>query len=165
MFFVTFTYVGRLWDPFIKALHTLHASRLNLPNKIKYLQFVHISELIWIDPITHARYYNHRTYYFHKLITKDHSFFGYIFDFFLVNEFQNHGSEHEHGLLWIKIAPMYGMHTNEKIEKFVDIYISCDVSLLPNPLQNAQQHQHTRTCKKKTILFVNFITHCFLCMK
>jgi hypothetical protein len=25
-----------------------------------------------------------------------------------------------------------------------------DVSLLPNPLQNAQQHQHTRTCKKKS---------------
>jgi hypothetical protein len=28
----------------------------------------------------------------------------------------------------------------EKIEKFVDMCISCDVSLLPSPLQNAQQH-------------------------
>jgi hypothetical protein len=37
MFFVTFTYAKRLWDPFIKALHTLHASRLNFPNKIKDL--------------------------------------------------------------------------------------------------------------------------------
>jgi hypothetical protein len=37
-FFVTFTYTKRLWDPFIKALHTLHALRLNIPNKIKYLQ-------------------------------------------------------------------------------------------------------------------------------
>jgi hypothetical protein len=35
---------------------------------------------------------------------------------------------------------MYGMRTNEEIEKFVDMRISCDVSLLPNPLQNAQQH-------------------------
>jgi hypothetical protein len=35
---------------------------------------------------------------------------------------------------------MYGMHTNEEIEKFVKMCISCDVSLLPNPLQNAQQH-------------------------
>jgi len=60
---------------------------------------------------------------------------------------------------------MYGVHTNEEIEKFVDMCISCDVSLLPNPLQNAQQHQHTRTCKQKTMLFVNFITHCFLCVK
>ncbi len=32
--FVTFTLVERLWDPFMKALHTLHASRLNIPNKI-----------------------------------------------------------------------------------------------------------------------------------
>jgi len=96
-------------------------------------------------------YYDHRTSCFCKLITKDHSFFEYIFEFFFINEFQNHGSEHEHGFLWIKNAPMYGMHTNEKIEMFVDMYISCDVSLLPNSLQNAQQHQHTCTCKKKTI--------------
>jgi hypothetical protein len=44
---------------------------------------------------------------------------------------------------------MYGMHTNEKIEQFVNMYISFDVSLLPNPLQNAQQYQHTHTCTKK----------------
>jgi hypothetical protein len=28
--FVIFTSTERLWDPFIKTLHTLHASRLNL---------------------------------------------------------------------------------------------------------------------------------------
>jgi hypothetical protein len=48
-----------------------------------------------------------------------------------------------HGLLWIKNAPMYGVHINEEIEKFINMYISCDISLLPNPLQNAQQDQHT----------------------
>jgi hypothetical protein len=31
-------------------------------------------------------------------------------------EFQNRGSEHDHELLWIKNAPMYGVNTNEKIE-------------------------------------------------
>jgi hypothetical protein len=36
--------------------------------------------------------------------------------FFFVIEFQNCVSEHDHGLLWIKIAAMYGIHTNEKIE-------------------------------------------------
>jgi hypothetical protein len=35
---------------------------------------------------------------------------------------------------------MCGVHTNGEIEHFVNLYISCDVSLLPNPLQNAQQH-------------------------
>jgi hypothetical protein len=44
---------------------------------------------------------------------------------------------------------MYGVHTNEEIERFVDMYIFCDVSLLLNPLQNAQWHQYKCTCKKK----------------
>jgi len=86
--------------------------------------------LIWVDTITCARYYNHKTFYFHKLIAKNHhSIYIYI-----VIEFQNCGNEHDHGLLWINNAPMDGMHTNEKIERFVNMYISCDVSLLPNPL-------------------------------
>jgi hypothetical protein len=45
---------------------------------------------------------------------KDHSFFG-----------------------WIKNAPMYGVHINENIEWFLNMCIFCDVSLLPNLLQNA----------------------------
>ncbi len=87
----------------------------------------------------------------HKLII----FLG-IFLIFFVTKFQNRGSEHDHGLLWIKNAPMYGVHTNEKIERFVEMYISYDASLLPNPLQNAQQHQHTRTCKKKNHVIYRF---------
>jgi hypothetical protein len=42
-FFIMFTTIGRLWDPLIKTLHTLHASKLNLPNKIKNLQSIHIT--------------------------------------------------------------------------------------------------------------------------
>jgi hypothetical protein len=59
--FVTFKSTERLWDPFIEVLHTLHTSRLNLPNKIKNLQYVHMIELIRIDYVTCARYYNHIT--------------------------------------------------------------------------------------------------------
>ncbi len=42
---------------------------------------------------------------------------------FFITNFQNRGSERDHGFLWIKNAPMYGVHTNEEIEKFVDMYI------------------------------------------
>ncbi len=72
-----------------------------------------------------------------------------IFLIFFVTKFQNYGSEHDHGLLWTKNAHMYGIHTNGKNEQFVNMYISCDTSILLNPLQNAQQHQHTHTCKEK----------------
>jgi len=77
-------------------------------------------------------------------------FFLVCFLSFLVIEFQNCGNKHDHGSLLIKNALMYEVHTNEEIEQFVDMFLFiCDVSLLSNPLQNAQQHQHTRTCKKK----------------
>jgi hypothetical protein len=134
--FLSFLYL--LKDCFIKFLHTLHALRLNLPNKIENFQSIRITELIWIDLVTCAKYYDQiKHFVFSNLSQKTIIFLGIFFIFF-VTEFQNCGSEHDYELLWIKNAPMFGMHINEKIEKFVDMYISCDVSLLPNPLQNAQ---------------------------
>jgi hypothetical protein len=73
---------------------------------------------------------------FANLLQKIIIFLGIILKKFVI-EFQNRGSKHDHGLLWIKNAPMYGMHTNEEIERFVNMYISCDVLLLLNPIQNA----------------------------
>jgi hypothetical protein len=60
---------------------------------------------------------------------------------------------------------MYGKHTNEEVEWFLNMYIACDVSLLLNPLQNAQQRQHTYTCMKKTMLFIDFIVESLPSMK
>ncbi len=97
-FFVTFTFAKRLWDPFIKVLQTLHASRLSFPNIMEDLQSVHITKLIWIDPITCAKYYDHKISCFHKLITKDHYLFWYISDFFL----SLNSKIMEMNMLWIK---------------------------------------------------------------
>jgi hypothetical protein len=65
----------------------------------------------------------------------------------------------------MKNALIYVMQTNEKLEQFVNMYIFCDVSLFSNSLQKVQKHQHTHMCKKKTMLFVYFITHYLPCMK
>jgi len=46
-------------------------------------------------------------------MTKNHYFFWHVSNFY-DTKFQNHGSEHDHGLLSIKDAYMYGVHTNEK---------------------------------------------------
>jgi len=77
-FFVIFTYAERLWDPLNKTLHTLHALRLNFLNKIEYLQFVHITELIQIDPITCVKYYDHKRFCLYKL-SHISLFLGYIY--------------------------------------------------------------------------------------
>jgi len=63
-------------------------------------------------------YYDHRIFFFHKFIVKNHFISGYIYIYIyfsfekFVIEFQNCGNKHDHGLLWIKNASMYGVHTN-----------------------------------------------------
>jgi len=115
--------------------------------------------------VTCARYYNYKTSSFCKLILKNHYFLRVISYVFFIIEFQNRESEHNHELLWNKDAPMYGMNTNAKIERFMDLYIFYDVSLLLNSLQmfnNINTHIHVG---KKSRLFVDFITHCLPCLK
>ncbi len=66
--------------------------------------------------------------------TKTHLSLDKFTIFFLVTKLQNCDSEHDHGL---KDVPIYGINKNEKIEIFVDKYISYDVLLLSITLQNA----------------------------
>ena len=80
---------------------------------------------------------------------KDSSLIGEVLDYFFNTEFQNRGSEHDRGLIWIKNAPVYKVNTNEEIKAFIDKYISSNSSLLPIELQSAQQHQHSWACRKK----------------
>jgi hypothetical protein len=52
---------------------------------------------------------------------KDSSIFGtFILDFFFVTKFQSHGSQHDHGFLWVTNAPIYGLDSNNAIEYFVE---------------------------------------------
>jgi hypothetical protein len=80
---ITFTFVKRLGEPFIKASYTLHVKKLNLQNKMKHLEFVHIKKLIQIDPITCSKYYEHKTFCFHTLFKKNPFFWAQIYDSFL----------------------------------------------------------------------------------
>jgi hypothetical protein len=43
-----------------------------------------------------------------------------------VTNFQNRGRRHDHGLLWIKDAPIYRKNVEIFFENFVDKYLSCD---------------------------------------
>jgi chromosomal replication initiation ATPase DnaA len=110
--------------------------------------------LIRNDIVTCVRYYKNRINALQQLISHDYKYYGELKDHFFVTEFQNRGSQHDHALLWIKDAPIYGRNTNVEIEDFVDIYLSCDSRILGNDLKTIQHHHHTRTCTK------NKNTHC-----
>jgi hypothetical protein len=75
-----------------------------------------------------------------------------------VTKIQNHGNQHDHGLLWVTNAPIYGLDSNNAIEIFMDKYISCDNNKLASNLHKAQTHGHKMTCRKKnqTICRFNF---------
>jgi hypothetical protein len=65
--------------------------------------------------VTCTRYYRHRVNSLRQLICHDEMFFEKISDYYFVTEFQNRGSEHDHALLWIEGAPVYGNDNNSQI--------------------------------------------------
>jgi hypothetical protein len=88
---------------------------------------------------------------------KDDMIFGPLLDVFFVIKFQNHGSEHDQGLLWVANAPnLHGLDCNKIIEIFVDKYITCDSDYLTTNLHEAQRHHHKKTCRKKNQVYSSF---------
>jgi hypothetical protein len=82
--------------------------------------------------------------------------FGLLLKKIFVIEFLNHGSEHDHGLLWVANVPTYGLDSNKIIENFVDTYITCDSDKLTPNFHEAQQHCHKKTCRKKNQVICPF---------
>jgi hypothetical protein len=75
---------------------------------------------------------------------KDNSILGHLLDFFFFIEFQSCGGQHDHGLLWVANAPIYGLGSNNAIENFVNKYISCDNNNLTPNLHEVQTHHHKK---------------------
>jgi hypothetical protein len=95
---------------------------------------------------------------------KDNSIFGHLLYFFFDIEFQSCGNQHDHELLWVANAPIYGLDSNNAIENFVDKYISCDNSKLAPNLHEPQTHHH-KTCRKKNKAIFLFHFHGLLWKK
>lgn len=77
-----------------------------------------------------------------KLLQSTNTLFKQVKDYFFVTKFQARESELDHGLLWIKDAPIYGLNNNDEIQSFVDNYVTCDKYLLLVNLCESQLHHH-----------------------
>jgi len=147
-FFVTFTSAEHLWTPLVQTLTKLHSNR-NKEKHIETIEECNIDYLVRKDPVTCTRYYRHKTNALKQLICQDSTFFGKILDYYFVTEFQNRGSAHEHALIWIENAPVYGINSNLEIENFSDNYITCSTNHLDPELTKIHEHHHTKRCKKR----------------
>ena len=145
-FFVTFTSAQHLWSPLCIALQQV--TKNNKENAPDNLQTQTIDSLIRRHPIICSRYYRHRITTLKSLFLKNSIFFGKLQDYFFTIEFQQRGNEHEHGLLWIKDAPIYGKNNDYQITSFIDCYLSTDSSFLDENLLKIQTYHHTKTCRK-----------------
>jgi hypothetical protein len=81
-----------------------------------------IDYLIRKDPVTCTRYYRHNVNALRQLICHDETFFGKISNYYFLIEFQNRGSDHDHKLLWIEGAPVYGNDNNVDTQRGVNQY-------------------------------------------
>ena len=111
------------------------------------------ADLIRRDPVTCARYFDHRSKELFKVLRSEVSPLGKLTDYYLRIEFQQRGSPHVHSLLWVADAPKYGHNPLHEVIEFIDRTISCklsdETSILTEDDIKLQRHKHTNTWYKK----------------
>ena len=109
------------------------------------------TRLVQSDPVTCARYFDHRVQTFINIVLKStHNPLGKVTDFFYRVEFQNRGSPHIHMLIWVEDAPIYGKDNVESITQYIDNHVGCTVDVNDEAKEyvEMQKHKHSRTCRK-----------------
>jgi hypothetical protein len=107
------------------------------------------------NPVTAARHFQYRLDSLMKnLVLSDAKPLGHVRHFFYRIEFQQRGSPHAHGVLWIKDAPNPEESEPEEIEKFISMYVSAELPSqdkqkdLYDLVNQVQRHTHSASCRK-----------------
>ena len=111
-----------------------------------------IIENIKHDPLLAAIHFERRWTALLQFI-KDSKIFGEVVDYFSRVEFQNRGSVHLHGFLWIKNSPDLNNDDHSTITDYIDKIISTELPDKGNEelydlVTSLQCHHHTFTCKR-----------------
>jgi len=109
-FFITLSAAETKWTELIQMLIKIHRNEDITEEEISNLSFEQVSMFIRSDPVTCMRNFEHRHRALRNQILKPEAgiFAPYLLqDFFDRLEFQMRGSPHDHGLYWIKGAPLY----------------------------------------------------------
>ncbi|KAG2192949.1 hypothetical protein INT47_004688 [Mucor saturninus] len=175
--FVTVSAAESKWNELLCVLKKIIDDDVMTEEQADTLSFAEKARLLQSDPVTAARYFDHRFRELKKTwAEKDGPFFGHeISEYFFRVEFQHRGSPHVHMLLWLKDAPVLEDKICENeteaddikanICSFVDKIITCSKKWDGSPhhdaasksnaetwkdlLRTRQTHRHTSTCRRK----------------
>ena len=152
MVYISLSAADTKWPDLLSTLGKLVDQKSYTEQEIENMDWNNKTRLIRSDPVTCARYFDHRVHKFMNTVLKSPcNPLGEIADFFYRVEFQHRGSPHIHMLMWIKDAPVYGQTNEQVLVLFIDDHISCslDVNEEEKPFVEFQKHKHSKTCRKK----------------
>lgn len=155
--FLTLPSAETRWPDLLALLKSTVDNEIVSVEDIQNLPYPKRARLLSSDPVTVARYFDHKLRCMLKLLKQTQKCIlgnHYITDFYIRIEFQFRGSPHAHILLWLNDAPMYNP-INETSRKqciqFIDELITCEKkSEVDLSAVQYQVHKHSKTCKRKT---------------
>ncbi len=152
-FFVTFSAAESRWVELLIILEKILNNKILSKEDVEKLSFEDKSYLIQNDPVTCARYFQHRfNLLLNSVILSEFKPLGKVIDYYYRVEFQHRGSPHVHMFLWVENSPnlQNGINDTEVID-FVDKYIHCDKyedGDEKSPI-SYQIHKHSKSCRRR----------------
>lgn len=105
------------WTSLLSILAFLIDGKRFTPEEMLKATWETRCRLIRSDPVTCARHFQHRVErFYHHILKSSASPLGILNDSFYRIEFQQRGSPHVHGLLWIEGAPHIGEEDDATVE-------------------------------------------------
>ncbi|XP_029987916.1 uncharacterized protein LOC115417874 [Sphaeramia orbicularis] len=156
-FFLTFSAAEMRWPEVIQVIKAQQGQTLG---DFSELDWKAKCDILRSNPVTVMRMFEKRVdSLMSELILSTAQPIGEVEDFFYRVEFQARGSPHIHMLVWVKNAPVYGEDIDEKVCKFIDRYISCQ---MPDPETDPELHKivsevqvhsrnHSSSCRKGNV--------------
>ncbi|XP_055856560.1 uncharacterized protein LOC129919626 isoform X2 [Episyrphus balteatus] len=150
--FLTLSAAESNWPELIQLLSKLLNNQTLSIEEAMSLENCEKTELIRNDPVTCARYFDHKVAKFMKYIKSKNGPFNEfeVLDSYQRVEFQMRGSPHEHMFLWLKNAPVYKLNDEEsksRCTSFIDRFITCEDNPI-SPYIPYLRHRHSHTCNK-----------------
>ncbi len=151
--FVSLSAADTHWIELLRILGKLVDKKDYTDQQLQEMDWPERTRLIRSDPVTCARFFDHRLQLFiNNVLKHELNPIGKIKDSFVRIEFQQRGSPHAHIMFWVEDAPTHKDSSPEEIASFVDQYVSCtaDVPEEHTKFLKIQTHTHSKTCMKRS---------------